>query len=309
MIPVARTTNILITEVDNEVMIYDRERDACHCLNPIATKVYYYADGRNTVDDIATFLDQELELSEDLDIRGLVWLALEELEKCHLLKEYLREPLSDESGMSRRKVLGKTTKFAGAVAIGTLFPMIQSVIAPKPAFAKSNGPTPTPPTPTPTLIKIPSDDLETRVGLNFENDKLYGSFGAIANTPLGQLGLGLEISTGGDITGVASLSDGPVTGIATADADGNYTLEVSAIYPGSYRVGDVTFSDPFVSVRVDDIKGPLTVTTGFAAQLPEIPGITGLDGSPVNLPPVSLGVSTNGNQVEPFIALGFGFRL
>jgi hypothetical protein len=153
MIPVARTANILITEVDNEVMIYDRERDACHCLNPMATKVYYYADGQNTVDDIATFLEQELELSEDVDIRGLVWLALEELEKCHLLKEYLREPLSDGLGMSRRKVLGKTTKFAGVVAIGTLFPMIQSVIAPKPAFAASNStPTPTlpPPTPTPT---------------------------------------------------------------------------------------------------------------------------------------------------------------
>ena len=157
MIPVARTANIFITEVDNEVMIYDRETDACHCLNPIATKVYYYADGRNTVDDIATFLEQELELSEDVDIRGLVWLALEELEKCHLLKEYLREPLPDALGMSRRKVLGKTTKLVGAAAIGVLFPMIQSVIAPKLAMAASGGPTPTPPptpppTPTPTPI-------------------------------------------------------------------------------------------------------------------------------------------------------------
>jgi hypothetical protein len=153
MIPVARTANIFITEVDNEVMIYDRETDACHCLNPIATKVYYYADGRNTVDDIAAFLEQELELSEDVDIRGLVWLALEELEKCHLLKEYLKEPLSDERGTSRRKVLGKTAKLAGAAAIGVLFPMIHSVIAPKLAMAASGGPTPTPtppPTPTPT---------------------------------------------------------------------------------------------------------------------------------------------------------------
>jgi hypothetical protein len=49
MIPVAKTKNILLTKVDNEVMIYNRERDARHCLNPIATKVYYYADGRNTV--------------------------------------------------------------------------------------------------------------------------------------------------------------------------------------------------------------------------------------------------------------------
>ena len=150
MIPVARTANILITEVDNEVMIYDRERDDCHCLNPIATKVYYYADGRNTVDDIATFLEQELELSEDVDIRGLVWLALEELEKCHLLKEYIRKPLPNVLEMSRRKVLGKTTKLAGAAAIGTLFPMIQSVIAPKPASAHSQFPPNKPPTPPPT---------------------------------------------------------------------------------------------------------------------------------------------------------------
>ena len=149
MIPVARTANIFITEVDNEVMIYDHERDTCHCLNPMATKVYYYADGRNTVDDIATFLEQELELFEDVDIRGLVWLALEELERCHLLKEYLREPLSDALEMSRRKVLGKTTKLAGAAAIGALFPMIQSVVAPQPAFAASEPTPPTPPTPCP----------------------------------------------------------------------------------------------------------------------------------------------------------------
>jgi hypothetical protein len=159
MIPVARTANIFVTEVDNEVMIYDRETDACHCLNPIATKVYYYADGRNTVDDIAAFLEQELELSEDLDIRGLVWLALEELEKCHLLKEYLKEPLSDEQGTSRRKVLGKTAKLAGAAAIGVLFPMIQSVIAPKLAMAASGGPTPTP-TPPPTPPPTPTPPAE-----------------------------------------------------------------------------------------------------------------------------------------------------
>ena len=162
MIPVARTANILITEVDNEVMIYDRERDACHCLNPIATKVYYYADGRNTVDDIATFLEQELELSEDVDIRGLVWLALEDLEKCDLLKGYLREPLPNVLEMSRRKVLGKTTKLAGAAAIGTLFPMVNSMkVAAFPNGYQSTGnptfpnppdpnpPNPTPPNPTP----------------------------------------------------------------------------------------------------------------------------------------------------------------
>jgi hypothetical protein len=145
MIPVARTENILLTEVDNEVMIYDRENDSCHCLNPVAAQVWRYCDGYNTVDDIANKLEQEMELPEDsdMDIRGLVWLALEELERCHLIKDYLREPIPDEVGVSRRKVLGKTAKFAGVVAIGTLFPMVQSIVAPKPVMAAS-VPTPTP---------------------------------------------------------------------------------------------------------------------------------------------------------------------
>jgi hypothetical protein len=130
MIPVARTENILLTEVDNEVMIYDRENDSCHCLNPVAAQVWRYCDGYNTVDDIANLLEQEMELPEDsdMDIRGLVWLALEELERCNLIKEYVREPIPDEVGVSRRKVLGKTAKFAGVVAIGTLFPMVQSIV-------------------------------------------------------------------------------------------------------------------------------------------------------------------------------------
>ena len=150
MIPVARKENILITEVDNEMMIYDRARNACHCLNPIATKVYEYADGRNTIDDIAAFIKEELVLAEDIDIRGLVWLALEELEKCNLIKEYRAEPLPDLPEISRRKVLGKTAKLAGAAGIGVLFPMVKSVIAPKPAMAAS-GPTPTPPRSTPPI--------------------------------------------------------------------------------------------------------------------------------------------------------------
>jgi hypothetical protein len=163
MIPVARTENILLTEVDNEVMIYDRENDSCHCLNPVAAQVWRYCDGYNTVDDIANLLEQEMELPEDsdMDIRGLVWLALEELERCNLIKEYVREPIPDEVGVSRRKVLGKTAKFAGVVAIGTLFPMVQSIVAPKPVMAASvptPGPTPGPtpkPTPTPTPTPTP----------------------------------------------------------------------------------------------------------------------------------------------------------
>lgn len=139
MIPVARTENLLIQEVDDELMVYDQEGNTCHCLNPVAARVWHYCDGYNTVDDISKFLEEELEISADTDIRDLVWLALEELESFGLMKEYLREPIPIKMGLSRRKVLGKTGRLAGGLVAGALFPMVQSILAPQPAIAGCSG--------------------------------------------------------------------------------------------------------------------------------------------------------------------------
>jgi hypothetical protein len=139
MIPVARRENITIQELENELMIYDKERDNYHCLNLIAATVWRYCDGHSTVEDIAEFIEQELEISAETDIRGLVWLALEELESCHLIKEYLREPVVEATpGVSRRKVMKQAT-LVGGFALGALFPMVRSLVAPEPAMALSGG--------------------------------------------------------------------------------------------------------------------------------------------------------------------------
>jgi len=157
MIPLARTNNLLITQVGEEVIVYDRERDTAHCLNAMAARVWHYCDGQNTVEDIAKLLEEDLEVSadEDVDWRGLVWLTLEELERFYLIQEYLSQPISSEVQsadalrVSRRKMI-KTATLVGGFAIGSMFPLVKSIVAPAPGMAAPGSPTP-----TPTLISLP----------------------------------------------------------------------------------------------------------------------------------------------------------
>lgn len=149
MIPLARTNNLLITQVGEEVIVYDRERDTAHCLNAMAARVWHYCDGQNTVEDIAKLLEEDLEVSadEDVDWRGLVWLTLEELQRFYLIQEYLSQPISPvvqsagESRVSRRKMI-KTATLVGGFAIGSMFPLVKSIVAPYPAMAAPPSPTP-----------------------------------------------------------------------------------------------------------------------------------------------------------------------
>ena len=133
MIPIARTEKLLIQEVGNELIIYDRERNASHCLNPMAAQVWHYCDGQNTIKDIAKLLEKEL--NQDIDTQQLVWQALEDLERCHLIEEYISQS-TNAASISRRKVI-KTAVLVGGFAIGSLSPVIRSIIAPTPAMAGS----------------------------------------------------------------------------------------------------------------------------------------------------------------------------
>ncbi|MCC5636684.1 PqqD family protein [Nostoc sp. CHAB 5844] len=139
MIPVARTENLLIQEVGNELIVYDETRDTAHCLSAIAARVWYLCNGQNTVDNIARLLQEELDVPPDqtLDWRGLVQLTLAELEQFHLLDAAVTEPLMNPR-TSRRQVLKKVS-LVGGFAIGSLFPAIASIIVPTPAMATPRG--------------------------------------------------------------------------------------------------------------------------------------------------------------------------
>jgi len=146
MIPLARTKNLLISQVGEEVIVYDQERDTAHCLNAMAARVWHYCDGQNTVEDIAKLLEEDLEVSadEDVDWRGLVWLTLEELQRFYLIQEYLSQPISSEVQsadalrVSRRKMI-KTATLVGGFAVGSMFPLVKSIVAPYPAMATPGG--------------------------------------------------------------------------------------------------------------------------------------------------------------------------
>ncbi|NEQ76554.1 MAG: PqqD family protein [Okeania sp. SIO2C9] len=137
MIPVARSEKLLIQSVGNEVIVYDEVNNSSHCLNPMAARVWELCDGQHSVKDIAQLLEKELDVSqtEDVDMRGLVWLTLEELERYQLIKEYLKQPTGIAS-FSRRKVV-KTGVLVGGFAVGTMLPVVKSIVAPAPAMALS----------------------------------------------------------------------------------------------------------------------------------------------------------------------------
>lgn len=139
MIPVARKEKLLIQEIGDELIVYDQENKASHCLNPMAASVWELCDGQHTVEDIANLLENDLNLAtdENVDMRALVWLTLEELEHFHLIKEYRTQPITIPT-ISRRTVV-KTATLVGGFAIGSMFPLVRSIIAPTPAIAAESG--------------------------------------------------------------------------------------------------------------------------------------------------------------------------
>ncbi|ALF55221.1 hypothetical protein ACX27_24155 [Nostoc piscinale CENA21] len=139
MIPVARTENLLIQEVGEELIVYDETRDTAHCLSAIAVRVWYLCNGQNTVETIARLLQEEFEFppNQTVDWHGLVQLTLAELEQFHLLDAAVTEPLNSPQ-TSRRQVLKKVS-LVGGFAIGSLFPAIKSIIVPTPAMAAPTG--------------------------------------------------------------------------------------------------------------------------------------------------------------------------
>jgi len=132
MNPQARQDKLLIEEVGDELVIYDRERHNAHRLNRTAALVWRHCDGTVTVAELADLLREQLELPE---AEQVVWLALDRLDKAHLLRESPRRPAEAEP-ISRRRLLGKL-KLAGAAAF--LLPVVATLLTPGSAQAAKSG--------------------------------------------------------------------------------------------------------------------------------------------------------------------------
>lgn len=119
--PRMREQGLVVDDLPDEVLVYDLERDRAHCLNRTAALVWRCCDGQTAASEIARRLKVELDAPFNEE---LVWLALEQLEKQHLLAHSLATP-SHFTRLSRRQMI-RNLGLAAAVAV----PVVTSIVAP-----------------------------------------------------------------------------------------------------------------------------------------------------------------------------------
>jgi hypothetical protein len=124
--PLARKEGLVIEELPDEVLVYDLERDRAHCLNETAAFVWQRCDGRTSTSQMADSLAKKVNASVD---ERVVWLAIDQLSRNHLLAERSVPPQLI-SGLNRREMV-RALGLAAVVAI----PVVTSIIAPTPAQA------------------------------------------------------------------------------------------------------------------------------------------------------------------------------
>ena len=124
MIPAARTTVLVVKEVEHELLVYDLERHRAHSLNTIAAAVWRRCDGRRDARAIVTAIrDAEGTTLPEASVR----FAVGELARARLLAGP-----GPDLGLSRREWLRRFAT-TGAVAI----PVVTSIVAPTAAQAAS----------------------------------------------------------------------------------------------------------------------------------------------------------------------------
>ena len=124
--PRARKERLVVQELPDETLVYDLDRDRAHCLNQTAAFVWRSCDGRATTKEIAIALGVDAGRPVD---EKLVWLAIEQLARHHLLEDIPQFP-EQLSGMKRREVI-RALGLSAAVAL----PLVASIVAPTPAQA------------------------------------------------------------------------------------------------------------------------------------------------------------------------------
>ncbi len=130
LMPRARQDELVVEELPDETLAYDLKRHKAHCLNRTSALVWQHCDGRTTVAEVATLLEDQLATSAD---EAVVWMALDRLGRAHLLSEPVTLP-ADRAQYSRREVLRTLRRAAG---ISLLLPVVATIFAPRAAAQAS----------------------------------------------------------------------------------------------------------------------------------------------------------------------------
>jgi hypothetical protein len=120
--PLARTDELVVEEVADEVLVYDQRNDQAHCLSSDAGTVWRACDGKTSVSGLSAKLGMD---------EATVSRAMDELEQCGLLDS---GPKS--AGITRREATARMAKVGAAAASA---PLIYSIMAPTPALAASQA--------------------------------------------------------------------------------------------------------------------------------------------------------------------------
>ena len=121
-LPRAREKGLLTCEVADELLVYDLDRYAAHCLNSTAALVWRQCDGRTGVAEITRAINSAFGLTLDNDV---VRLALEQLERARLIHTHKTlERRTDVAKLPRRELI----KRAGFAAAG--LPLVSSIVTP-----------------------------------------------------------------------------------------------------------------------------------------------------------------------------------
>jgi hypothetical protein len=132
--PLARTDGLVVNELPEEVVIYDRGSHRAHCLNKTAALVWRRCDGRTTPARMAQLVGRDLQTHVGED---LVWYALEQLAKDDLLAEKAvprATAVAAGARLSRRELVRRL----GLAAVVAL-PLITTIVAPTPVEAAASG--------------------------------------------------------------------------------------------------------------------------------------------------------------------------
>ena len=127
-LPRARQSELVTRELAGEVLVYDRNSDKAHCLNPTAALVWAHCDGQTTIAEMAQLLAGEMKTPVADEV---VWFALTQLEKSSLLQTPW--PRQAKTEQISRRALVKRLGIAAAVTV----PLVTSIVAPTAAAAAS----------------------------------------------------------------------------------------------------------------------------------------------------------------------------
>jgi len=117
--PRVRTDGLVVRELAGELLVYDRDCNKAHCLNETAALIWKHCDGRTTVSNLRALLQEGNVAPVD---EHVIWYALDQFAKDHLLQERLERP-AGVGRLSRRELIQR-------IGLAASIPLVASVVAP-----------------------------------------------------------------------------------------------------------------------------------------------------------------------------------